>query len=583
MCRNWGEASRSQLILNEFASISGDSLALENGLRNLSVYYANTGEFVEAISARRAAKRAAENRNDEIQAAEDDRILATLYESAGEYENARDAIRTAGQTFFAWEETGDYVTSGIYLGRLYLIREDYTRAVTWLEDLHRVVRQWETEITEPILLPIEYYQHLGLAYEGLGDYGQALSAQLFALDLAGDSLTPASAITHQYLAGIYWKMGKPQNGLDHAMVARRQFTQLDLEQYVYLTENTEALIYLDLGDRDWALEKAKSALQGAMTSGDLKSRSQIEKNIGLIELVCGEAEKAKQRFHKAFRIDIEIESLVGQAYSSVNLGNAYLQLNELDSARVYLAGALEAGNALPDPRIVCRSYLGLGLVELEEKQSRAAFDNLQRADSIARQLEYDELVWRIDLAAARAYDFDNRTSAALSKLDHAMERVDVMRAAIVSDELKSGFMENKGEVYRLAVSLNLKQGDNETALATAERARSRAFLDLLSGSLTDVKFGLDPVIEAEIGAVSSRLTSLHMISARLQKKGSNRTGEDEPSIPFKQFMSTCCRTSNPSIPATGILWQFNQHPPRRSSLPCLPTKLYLSISSFQMD
>jgi CHAT domain-containing protein/tetratricopeptide (TPR) repeat protein len=525
--RDWSEAIRSQLILNEFARSNGDSEALETGLRNLSVYYANAGEYLVAIGARGEARRSAEARGNEIQTAEDDRILSTLYESAGEYENAREAILMAGQTFYDWEETGDYVTSGIYLGRLYLIREDYSRAVTWLEDLYRVVCQWETEIEEQILIPIEYYQHLGLAYEGLGDYGQALAAQLNALDLAGDSLTPASAITHQYLAGIYWKMGKPQDGLDHSRIAYRQFTQLDLDQYVYLTENTEALIYLDLGNRDRALEKAKSALQGAMMSGDLKSRSQIEKNIGLIELVGGEAEKAKQRFHKALRIDKEMGSLIGQAYSSVNLGNAYLQLSELDSARVYLATALEAGIALPDPRIVCRSDLGLGLVELEQRQSQAALDRLQQADSVARQLGFHDLAWRIDLAAARVHDLDNRTSDALLKLDQAMERVEVMRAAIVSDELKSGFMENKGDVYRLAVSLNLKQGDKKAALNTAERARSRAFLDLLKNVRTEMALSLDPMIEAERQAVSARLSSLHTVSTWLQIKGSDRTGEDD--------------------------------------------------------
>lgn len=527
LTQNWVEASRSQAALNEFAEQEGDLGTLETGLRNLSVYYANMNQDRQAIEVRLQAREMAENRGDEIRAATDDQILATFYEKVKDYQSAEQVIRRAQQIFFDWEETDEYVASGIYLGRLYLVQEDFGKAARWLEQLEREIHRWQGEIEESIAIPAEYYQHLGLAYEGMSDYNRALSSQQRALGALEDTLSAATAFTHQYLSGLYWKMGRYQDALDHLNQAKEQFGVLRLNQYIYLAENTEALIYLNLGESDHALDKAKSALEGAITSGDEKSRSQIKKNIGLIELARNEPGEAKQRFLDALTIDRKLNTLTGQAYAYVNLGNAYLQLGDLDSSQINLEAALESGIQLSDPRIVARSYLGLGRVQIEHSEPRKALGYLSQAEDIARQRGFKDLVWRIGLATAKAKEREGRTQEALNVLKEAMQRIEAMRAGIASEDLKSGFMEDKGQIYALAVSLYLKQNDPIAALDITERSRSRSFLDMLQSRPMDERFGLDHQTEANLKELSSLLSKLRADAGWLQGKGTERSPEED--------------------------------------------------------
>ena len=71
--------------------------------------------------------------------------------------------------------------------------------------------------------------------------------------------------------------------------------------------------------------------------------------------------------------------------------------------------------------------------------------------------------------------------AALRDLSLAMTGIDELRARLVpSDDFKQDFADSYQHAYGSAISLQLSAGLEREALETAERARSRAFLDLLA-------------------------------------------------------------------------------------------------------
>lgn len=512
----WEEAIHSQKVLNEFYHRAGREEDFESGLRNVSVYYGNGGNLDAAIEARLSAQRSALARGDEIQVAEDAQILATLYERESDYKSAETSILQAQAIFKEWEEFSQYVACIIYQSRLYMQQDNYGDATRLLESAGQLAN-----------LPAEYYQHLGLAYEGLTDYDSALQAQMQALVVAGDTISAVSALSHQSLGGIFWKMGRYQDGLDQLKLAGEQFSTLGLQQYAYLTQNTKALIYLSLGDRERALEEAKNALEGAIHSGDVKSSSQIEKNLGLIELADGQAEKAKNRFRRALALDSELGSVRGQAYAYLDLGNAYLQIGELDSAQAALDSALNLGKQLGEDRVRARSLLGLGIVQTRKSNFRNATEDLMQAKIIAGERNLNELGWRIELALARAENLVGKEDNALKAAESAMATVETLRSTIAAEDLRSGFMEDKEEIYTLAVSLLLKQSRISDALDVTERAKSRTFLDILQNGRIDRNAGLDAKTRAEEARLSGAISKLQVEISWLASKGGDRTPEED--------------------------------------------------------
>jgi CHAT domain-containing protein/Tfp pilus assembly protein PilF len=514
----WEEAIAAQQELIADARKRNDPPAVETGLRNLSVYFSRDGRFRQAAEVRLRARDLAKNAGKELRAAQDDRILATYYERAGDLSSALKVVREAAGIFRDWEEMESYVSCRVYQARILMAQEDFSRA---LETLLKTTSDRNAKLSA------QFYQYLGLAYEGINDYANARRSYLKALDVASEQPSLESALTHQYLAGIYWKTGRYQEGLDQIAVAKRQFSTLNLERYYYLCQNAEALIHLSLGDADRALEIAKQALEGAIRSDDLKSRSQIEKNIGLILLSIGNPEKARDRFAKSLELDLQTGSTRNQAYAYLDLGGAYLQMNESDSADASFAKALELGKASSEKRVLAKAYLGMGWVALSRDDVESADKALQQASIISDQLGSAELQWRVDLARGEAAERRRDTDRALEALQRAMTRVEEIRSSLALESRRAGFMEDKQEIYQRAAWIHLKRGEIEAAFDVIERARSRSFLDLVGSRKSLETAGLDSAAKEAVKNISEQSAVLERKLAQLRYKGKQRTPEED--------------------------------------------------------
>jgi CHAT domain-containing protein len=201
-------------------------------------------------------------------------------------------------------------------------------------------------------------------------------------------------------------------------------------------------------------------------------------------------------------------------------------MTQLDSAQAALERALELGKRLSEVRVLARSYLGLGLVNIHREKSEDARESLIEAQVIVEQRGLDELAWRVDLALARAAELDGLEGEALEAAERAMAKVEAMRAAIAAEGLKSGFMEDKSQIYALAAALHLRRGNSSEALNVAERSRSRTFLDLLQSHRISRKAGLEAKIEAEEANLSRRISKLRIERDWLKAKGPQRTPEE---------------------------------------------------------
>ncbi|MFH1861316.1 MAG: CHAT domain-containing protein, partial [bacterium] len=508
LINKWEEAIASQQILNEIYKEQGDLLSLENGERNLSVYFSNQRATAEAILHRARAEQMAVERDAEAEAAQDEQILAMLFEKSGDHDNSEKSIAQARSRFEQVGNVPSVVACGIFQARLAFSRENHSRAAEILTQLQSAVLFTDSTAKDQTLLPAEFYQHLGLAYEGMFSLEAAQQAQNKALEIAGDSVSVVSATCHQYLAHVHWKRGDFRQALRELQVAKEQFASLDLKEYLYLAENAEALIYLQRGDFTLAEDRIRSALEGAIRANDEISRSKIEKNYGLILLTADKSDKAIRHFQKAISLDEKPGGDLGRAYSYIDLGNAFLQAEQLDSALVAFATAHQICSRIGNAAGISYSLLGFGQVELKRGNSKNALEYLLQARGICQQRSLQNLCWRIQLWLARCESQRGNLEEALKSLEEAIASLEELHGSTAIADLRSQILDNEMDVYRLAVSLNIELENVDFAFDAAERARAHVFSKLRRAGILEEGIGLDPSTEHELKELEDRISGI---------------------------------------------------------------------------
>ncbi len=196
-----------------------------------------------------------------------------------------------------------------------------------------------------------------------------------------------------------------------------------------------------------------------------------------------------------------LDALVrGVAYNHVALG-------QWQEAREAFEKALAAGSRLQFPRIVTQARLGLGTVALRQRDFPAAVTHLEEA---LRQGPPAGIIGRIQGSLGRAYKELGRLPEAESALRKAMEQIEDLRDLLESVELRESFFEDKIAVYEGLVLVLISQGKADEAFDVSERARARAFLDLLGNRVT-LSRGRSQSLIAEEQALRQRIHALRSL------------------------------------------------------------------------
>jgi CHAT domain-containing protein/tetratricopeptide (TPR) repeat protein len=106
----------------------------------------------------------------------------------------------------------------------------------------------------------------------------------------------------------------------------------------------------------------------------------------------------------------------------------------------------------------------------------------ERAVASGERSGIPEMLWSALHRRAQIERRQGRRDEALASLERCLSVIEAMRLHVVPlDEALVGFLEDKQEVFAEAVDLLMEMGRSGDALVIGERARARAFLDLLRG------------------------------------------------------------------------------------------------------
>lgn len=445
--------------------------------------------------------------------------MAALLE-LGRYEDALDAGRIVLSTLDERGDTDIRATQQEFALLAALVHQN--KGVCYEDMGHYDLALDAYEIAE------DHYRFLGVAerlgeiadnranvLRYLGRSSEALEAHEAAaaiFDTAGLTLSHATALGN--IGETHSQLGNYTHGLDALEQARRLLISVD-------APITEHVIMLDTANTYLALNlysEASATYQEA--NGLLRDSGMIYEHArGLWGM--GSALTARARFKEAEEALDEAAALFSSVNNAPLLSSVMLEQASLHDAHGGRGTALDKARQALDlvsdgDWPVQQVYAHLRLTDLLLPDVDKAEPHLLAARRLADHLALPQLRYRLNERLGHLRRLQGRDEEARMLLEAAVDEIERLRGAVAQDAMRTSFLRDKTAAYEDLLLLHLARDDEEStqqAFAIAERAKSRALVDLLTGvvekePVRSTKSELEKrsrALQADLNAVYSEL------------------------------------------------------------------------------
>lgn len=225
-----------------------------------------------------------------------------------------------------------------------------------------------------------------------------------------------------------------------------------------------------------------------------------------------------------------IQKVEDQVVNAIeHLGSAYRSAGNVEEAiKTYERGLVRIKEVGLKTYVEGDIYQGLGTLYLGQKDYARAEENLQKALRIAEKLQHAQVIERASHQMGDLYRETRRPAEAIPYYKKAIVSIEASRSTLESEEFRSSFFENKRQTYSGIILAYIADKDWEQAFNYTERARSRAFLDILGSK---VKLAQGPLLAEEL-ALQARMSALRAELAAQEEESE----EDEEAADPKQLV-----------------------------------------------
>ncbi|NLG80107.1 MAG: CHAT domain-containing protein [Firmicutes bacterium] len=257
-------------------------------------------------------------------------------------------------------------------------------------------------------------------------------------DLVQSGMLVQAAFVNNNRALVYWKINQPAEAVRLFEYARPVIASAGMETEAATIDVNTSIALASLGRTEEALALLDRA-------GEVFERLSVRQKAGWVDYYKGKIlaetgrhREAIERFATA-RTRFQDQSIdTYRAQASLYLGLCHVELGELAEAHAACQEALDVALARDVPDLAFPALYGL-----------------------ARATEPDD------------------PPGALELYTRSIREIERMRQSLTEDRLKTSFVFDKTRVYDAAISLAVRLGRYDDALALVERAKSQAFVDSL--------------------------------------------------------------------------------------------------------
>jgi CHAT domain-containing protein len=216
-------------------------------------------------------------------------------------------------------------------------------------------------------------------------------------------------------------------------------------------------------------------------------------------------------------------SIVRLQQAELYFANGKLE-DSLREAR-HVADAFAEQEALPQ---LARAALLQARIAANLGDTESAQYLCDQALDIAQGQDLLDLKYRCDYLLGQIAEHHGDLEAAASYYDRAIKGIDSVQNHLVMDE-RSSFLEDKGDVYKQAVTLALRRSNNERALVYVEKAKSRVLGDYLRNNI-DIRLRAGDQAGEAILEDLARLREEQAWFSKIVYEAANETGLSDTAI-----------------------------------------------------
>ena len=234
-------------------------------------------------------------------------------------------------------------------------------------------------------------------------------------------------------------------------------------------------VYRAHGRLDAALDQYARAVALQQDGSDRLAEVQSLNAISVTLFAMGRYAEAGERMEEAIAIARSVKSQRTVQFLLANSAGFSIDLGHFSDAAAALEEIL-AGAQTPAFESLRRGNLATAYAGLGRRDEALAMAN-RAIDTAANDNErLNALSTRANVNLAR-----QELDLALVDLEEAVRLVETLRSRLVTDDyLRRGFGRSYQDLFSALIAVQLGKGQPREALATAERARARALLDLLA-------------------------------------------------------------------------------------------------------
>ncbi len=383
-------------------------------------------------------------------------------------------------------------------------------------------------------LLLEHYRDTGTLYKQMGQYEKSLKIYQEELYLARKKGNKEREIVALWdTGGIYERLGKKEKAIE----IYQKSLEINGENLNYTMKSVNYYIlgiyYLFTFDD---LDRCIKTIQKGMDSTEkigFNILKDLMKNIGI--KLTGEAylsrdklSLAEEHLNKCLKVFEDVQKEYGNQEEHIidiykDLGDVSLKKKNFKKALEYYQKAMQLTEDFYRRRQRASIYEHMG--ELYEKQNdySRAIENYKKSLEINQLINLPDNIWKIFFNTGKIYKKQGNLKEAFRSFKSSIDIIENMRRDIKIEDFKRDFMKDKIEVYEEMIELLIDMKDYKEAFNYSERARNRAFLDILSNRKIDFHKGAPQELINKEKELSEKIQNLnYQLGNERQKPDKNQ-------------------------------------------------------------
>jgi CHAT domain-containing protein/Tfp pilus assembly protein PilF len=470
-----GDYSKALEMLNSALAMKRElHERLEEGrtLSHIGLVYWEQGLYPKAIEAlKQSITIAREMNNVQLEAAALNNI-SLVYDEQGDYRHSLEQYQKALELHRSVKyEPGESDTLG-NIGGVYLSLGRFSEAETYYRQALEISQRLELKPSET-----QDIGNIAQCQLGKGKIRESIKSfdQAIAIAKAAGMLKE-EADWYRGRASALLRVGKFDVALRDYEFSEHSYEGAGLKREAAETFTDSGMASLALGDRRGAEKRIRRAVNLSREIGYERGVALNELALAEVLTHSGDPHQALQTATKALAAARKLDESDALAQGLLLVGKIQRDMHLYGQARDNTEQARFMAHRDGLKLLEAEALAFSGELMLKEKHLQDALAALDTAKSIALETGDVDVLWHVQFHRGQALEQLHKNEDAAAEYRSAISTIEDVRALIAERRFRTGYLQDKQQVYVALISLLLRMGKKGEAFEYSERLREYSFL-----------------------------------------------------------------------------------------------------------